>query len=64
MKKTRFTEEQIVGVLHEVAGVTPISEVCRRHAASATACARRLRRTSPAAWSTCSICYEALATGT
>ncbi len=31
MKKTRFTEEQIIGVLHEGAGPTPIREVCRRH---------------------------------
>jgi putative transposase len=31
MRKSRFTEEQIVGVLKEHDGGTPTSELCRRH---------------------------------
>lgn len=31
MKRTRFTEEQIIGVLHEAGGEVSIREVCRKH---------------------------------
>ena len=31
MKRTRFTEEQIIGVLHEAGGAVSIREVCRKH---------------------------------
>ncbi len=36
MKRTRFTEEQIVGVLHEAAGTTTVRDVCRRHGITET----------------------------
>ena len=36
MKRKRFTEEQIVGVLHEAAGGTTIKELCRRHGITET----------------------------
>lgn len=36
MKKKRFTEEQIVGVLHEAAGGATIKELCRRHGITET----------------------------
>ena len=36
MKRTRFTEEQIVGVLHEAAGATTVRDVCRRHGITET----------------------------
>lgn len=31
MKRTRFTEEQIIAVLHEAGGTVSIREVCRKH---------------------------------
>jgi putative transposase len=36
VKRKRFTEEQIVGVLHEAAGGTMIKELCRRHGITET----------------------------
>ncbi len=34
MKRSRFTEEQIVGVLKEQEGGTPTAELCRKHGIS------------------------------
>ena len=34
MKKTRFTEAQIMGVLRQMEGGVPAAEVCREHAIS------------------------------
>ena len=36
MKRTRFTDEQIVGVLHEASGAGSIREVCRKHGITET----------------------------
>lgn len=36
MRKTRFTTEQIVGVLHEHEAGARISELCRRHGVTET----------------------------
>ena len=29
--KKRFTEEQIIGILHEAAAGLPVKELCRKH---------------------------------
>ena len=34
MKRSRFTEEQIIGVLREQEGGQPTADVCRRHGIS------------------------------
>ena len=34
MKKTRFTEAQIMGVLREMEGSVPAAELCREHGMS------------------------------
>ena len=36
MKRSRFTEEQIIGVLSEQERGEPTGEVCRRHGISTT----------------------------
>ncbi len=30
MKRTRFSEQQIIGVLHEAGGAVSIREICRK----------------------------------
>ncbi|MDP9857365.1 putative transposase [Agrobacterium tumefaciens] len=34
MKRNRFTEEQIIGILKEHEAGTPVSELCRKHGVS------------------------------
>ena len=34
MKKSKFNEEQIIGILKEVSQGTPMTEVCRKHGIS------------------------------
>lgn len=34
MKRNRFTDEQIIGILKEHEAGTPVSELCRKHGVS------------------------------
>ena len=34
MKKSRFSEEQIIGILKEQQAGLPVAEICRRHGIS------------------------------
>ncbi len=34
MKRNRFTDEQIIGILKEYEAGTPVSELCRKHGVS------------------------------
>ena len=44
MKKTRFTEAQIMGVLRQMEGGVPAAELCREHGmSSATLCKWRVK---------------------
>ncbi len=36
MKRNRFTDEQIIGILKEHEAGTPVSELCRKHGVSAS----------------------------
>ena len=37
MKKTRFTEAQIMGALHQIEGSVPAADLCREHCMSSAA---------------------------
>lgn len=38
MRKSRFTEEQIVGILQEYAAGAKVSKLCRKHGMSEVPC--------------------------
>jgi len=38
MKRSRYTEEQIIGILKEQEAGTPVAELCRKHSMSDATC--------------------------
>jgi hypothetical protein len=46
MRKSRFREEQIIGVLKEHQAGLPVAEICRRHGISGRRSTRGARSTS------------------
>jgi len=49
MKRNRFTDEQIIGILKEHEAGTPVSELCRKHGVSHASIYKNGKRSS-AAW--------------